>query len=127
MLLVLFFFNQYSYIILFLLIAFPFLNTSVTLFYLTLHSYILLWYELSKTFKTLLKSKHTLHKQDNFGKFIYQFRPETKSLIRKLDRILNKLYRLNLSLLFNETGAHAVMVIVVGNRHSDTSSNPGQD
>ena len=27
--------------------------------------------------------------QDNFGKFIYQFQPETKTLIRKLKRILN--------------------------------------
>ena len=41
--------------------------------------------------------------QDNFGKFIYQFQPETKIFIRKLERNLNKLYRHNLSLLFNET------------------------
>ena len=40
---------------------------------------------------------------DNFGKFIYQFQPETKILIWKLESILNKLYRQNLSLLFNET------------------------
>ena len=40
---------------------------------------------------------------DNFGKFLYQFQPETKTLIRKLERILHKLYRQNLSLLFNET------------------------
>ena len=40
---------------------------------------------------------------DTFGKFIHQFQPETKTLIRKLKRILNKLYRQNLSLLFNET------------------------
>ena len=39
---------------------------------------------------------------DHFGKFIYQFQPETKTLIRKLERILNNLYRQNLSLLFNE-------------------------
>ena len=31
--------------------------------------------------------------RDNFGKFIYQFQPETKTLFRKLERILNKLYR----------------------------------
>ena len=31
--------------------------------------------------------------QDNFGKFIYQFQPKTKTLIRKLERILIKLYR----------------------------------
>ena len=41
--------------------------------------------------------------EDNFGKFIYQFQPETKTLIRKLEKISNKLYRQNLSLLFNET------------------------
>ena len=28
---------------------------------------------------------------DNFEKFIYQFQPETKTLIRKLERILNEL------------------------------------
>ena len=37
---------------------------------------------------------------DNFDKFIYQFQPETKTLIRKLERILTKLYRHNVSLLF---------------------------
>ena len=36
--------------------------------------------------------------QDNFGKFIYQFQPETKTLIRKLEMILIKLYRQNVSL-----------------------------
>ena len=41
--------------------------------------------------------------RDNFGKFIYQFQPEIKTLIRKLERILNKLSKQNLSLLFNET------------------------
>ena len=40
--------------------------------------------------------------RDNFGKFTHQFQPETKTLIRKLERILNKLYGQNLSLLFNE-------------------------
>ena len=29
--------------------------------------------------------------QDNFGKFINQFEPETKTLIRKLGMILNKI------------------------------------
>ena len=41
--------------------------------------------------------------QDNFGKFIHQFQPETKTLIRKLKRIFIRLYRQSLSLLFNET------------------------
>ena len=41
--------------------------------------------------------------RDNFVKFIDQFQPETKTLIKKLERVLNKLYRQNLSWLFNET------------------------
>ena len=40
---------------------------------------------------------------DNFGEFIHQFQPETKILIRKLERTLIKLYRQNVSLLFNQT------------------------
>ena len=40
---------------------------------------------------------------NNFGKFMYQFQPETKRVIRKLERILDKVYRRNLSLLSNET------------------------
>ena len=30
---------------------------------------------------------------DNFGKFLHQLQPETKKLIRKLERILIKVYR----------------------------------
>ena len=41
--------------------------------------------------------------RDNFGKFIHQFQPETKTLIRKLERILIKSYRQNVSLLFNQS------------------------
>ena len=37
--------------------------------------------------------------QDNFGKFIHQLQPETKTLIRELERILIKLYRQNVSYL----------------------------
>ena len=37
--------------------------------------------------------------QDNFEKFFYQFQPEIKTLIRKLERILNKLHRQNLSII----------------------------
>ena len=40
---------------------------------------------------------------DNFGKFIKQSQPETKTFIRKLERLLIKLYRQNVSLLFNQT------------------------
>ena len=39
---------------------------------------------------------------DNFGKFIHQFQPETKTLIEKLERIFIKLYRQNMTLLFNQ-------------------------
>ena len=31
--------------------------------------------------------------QDNFSKFIYQLQPKIKALVRKLERILEKLYR----------------------------------
>ena len=41
--------------------------------------------------------------QDNFGKLINQFQSKTKTLIRKLGRIFIKLYRQNVSLLFNQT------------------------
>ena len=41
--------------------------------------------------------------RDNFGKLIHQFQPETKTLIRKLERTLIKFYRQNVSSLFNQT------------------------
>ena len=31
--------------------------------------------------------------RDDFGKFIHQFKPETKTLIKKLERILIQLYK----------------------------------
>ena len=37
--------------------------------------------------------------RDNFGKFILQFQPETKILIRKLERILIKLYTQNVFII----------------------------
>ena len=39
----------------------------------------------------------------SFGKFIYQFQPDTKTLIRKPERILNTLYGQNLFYLLNKT------------------------
>ena len=36
---------------------------------------------------------------DNFGKLIHQLQPETKTLIRKLERILIKSYRQNVSII----------------------------
>ena len=50
---------------------------------------------------------------DNFGKFIHLFQPETKTLIRKLERILIKLYRQNLSLLFNQTSLNIYIYIYI--------------
>ena len=47
--------------------------------------------------------------RDNFGKFIHQLQPETKTFIKKLKRILNKLYTQNVSLLFNETYIYIYM------------------
>ena len=35
--------------------------------------------------------------RDNFGNFIHQFQPETKTLIRKLESILIELFRENAS------------------------------
>ena len=49
------------------------------------------------------KKKRSESTRDNFSKFIHQFQPKTKTLIKKLERILIKLYRQNLSLLFNQT------------------------
>ena len=51
--------------------------------------------------------------QDNFGKFIYQIPPEIKTLIRKLERISNKLYWQNLLLLFNKTYVYIYIYICV--------------
>ena len=38
----------------------------------------------------IMVCKGSENARDNFGKFINQFQPETKTLIRKLGRILNK-------------------------------------
>ena len=51
--------------------------------------------------------------RDNFGKFIHQFQTETKTLIRKLERILIKLYRQNVSLLFNQTYIYIYIYIYI--------------
>ena len=41
--------------------------------------------------------------RENFGKFIYQLQPKTETLLRKVERILIRLYRQNVALLFNQT------------------------
>ena len=51
----------------------------------------------------MMAYKRSESARDNFGKFIHQFQPETKTLIRKLERILMKSWRQNVSLLFNQT------------------------
>ena len=55
----------------------------------------------------MIAYERTESAQDNFGKFIHQFQPETKTLIKELERILIKSYRQNVSLLFNQTFKHA--------------------
>ena len=40
----------------------------------------------------MIASESTESARDNFGKFIRRFQPETKTLIRKLERIIIKLY-----------------------------------
>ena len=58
-----------------------------------------------------MKSESAL---DNFGKFIYLLQPKTKkNLYRKLERILIKLYRRNMSLLFNQTHTHIYIYIYI--------------
>ena len=96
--------------------AFCFLNSSASQFYPTLRYVILLCYKKPKNFQNSIKNTLYTCKQplmtayeklestqDNFSKFIHQFQPETKILIRKLERLLTKLYRQNVSLLFNQT------------------------
>ena len=50
---------------------------------------------------------------DNFGKFIYQLRTKTKTLGKKLERIQIKLYRPNVSLLFNQTYLYIYIYIYI--------------
>ena len=47
---------------------------------------------------------------DNFVKFIHQFQPKTKTLARKLERILIKSYRQNASLLLNQTCLNEILL-----------------
>ena len=51
--------------------------------------------------------------QVNSGKFIHQFQPETKTLIRKLERTLIKVYRQNISLLSNQTYIYIYIYIYI--------------
>ena len=43
----------------------------------------------------------TKYARDNFGEFIYQLQPKTKTLVGKLESIQIKLHGQNVSLLFN--------------------------
>ena len=57
---------------------------------------------------------------DNFGKFIPQFQPKTKTLIRKFERILIELYRQNVSSLFNQTCLNERMLPNYTHTHTHT-------
>ena len=46
---------------------------------------------------TLMVYERSKSAPDDFGKVIYQFQSKTKTLLRKLERILIKLYRQNVS------------------------------
>ena len=58
--------------------------------------------------------------RDNFGKFLHQFQPETKTLIWKLERILIKLYRKNVSLLFNQACLNEIPLLNYTRTHTHT-------
>ena len=61
---------------------------------------------------------------NNFGKFIHQFQPETKTLIRKLERVLIKLCIQSVSLLFNISYSLSVAIpfpimLLYSHNHND--------
>ena len=58
---------------------------------------------------------------DNFGRFIHQFQLETKTLIRKLERIIIKFYRQNVFLLSNETGFNERLLLNHTHTHTHTT------
>ena len=51
--------------------------------------------------------------RDNFRKLIHQFQPETKTHTKKLKRIMIKLYRQNVSSLFNQTYIYIYIYIYI--------------
>ena len=67
---------------------------------ITSYSHIFAIYTCKQPF--MMAFEESKSAQYNFDKLIHQFQPETKTLIRKLERTLIKLYRQNVSLLFNE-------------------------
>ena len=58
--------------------------------------------------------------RDNFRKFIHQFHPETKTLIRKLEKILIKLYPQNVFLSFNQTYSNERLLPNYTHTHTHT-------
>ena len=63
--------------------------------------------------------------RDDFGKFIRQFLPEIKTLIGKLEKILIKLYRQNVSLLFNQTCLNERLLPTHTHTHTHTHTYTG--
>ena len=73
-----------------------------------------LW--ITQSVKLHLKTDLVLHPAhvemlENFDKLIHHFQPETKTLIRKLERILIKLYRQNVSLIFTQTCLNEILLL----------------
>ena len=54
---------------------------------------------------------NSIDSDDGLWKVIHQFQPGTKTLIRKLKRIL-KLYQQNVSLSFNKTHPHKIFTYI---------------
>ena len=68
----------------------------------------------------MMADKRSERTRDNYAKFIHQFQPETKTLIRKLERILIKLYRQNVSLLFNQICLNESLLTNYKHTHTHT-------
>ena len=60
-----------------------------------------------------LFGKGDIATRDNFGKLLHQLEPKTKILVRKLERILIKWNRQNVSLSFNQTCLYIYIYIYI--------------
>ena len=58
-------------------------------------------------------NKEKMNTFNTVGKFIHLFQPETKTIIRKLESILIKSYRQNVSLLSNQTCLYIYIYIYI--------------
>ena len=47
----------------------------------------------------MMAYKESKSAEDNFGKFIYKLQPKSKALVRRLERILIKIYKQNVFII----------------------------